>query len=316
MASYLGNHAGDSLLAALPLSFDAGFSQLTTAFYSGARVVLHNYLLPQDLLKTLAREKITGLTAVPPLYMQLVQQRWPEVVDEHLRYFANTGGRMPLSHAAAVAHTITAQPALSDVRPDRSLPLHLSTAGRGRRSSRLHWQGDPECRGVGAASRTAANVQSTNRASWCIAARWSQWATGTMQQRPRSASSRCRAKPDKHWTRSPYSPADTVRRDAEGFLYFIGRRDDMIKTSGYRVSPSEIEEAVHASGLVAECCAYGVEDETLGQRIHLVIVPAGTEALSPETLLQACRNRLPAYMLPSHIEIRTSELPRECQTAR
>src|SRR5690606_5319454 len=61
----------------------------------GAQVVLHNYLLPQDLLKALVREKITGLTAVPPLYMQLVQQSWPEGLDQHLRYFANTGGRMP-----------------------------------------------------------------------------------------------------------------------------------------------------------------------------------------------------------------------------
>ena len=84
---------------------------------------------------------------------------------------------------------------------------------------------------------------------------------------------------------------DTVRRDAEGYLYFIGRKDEMIKTSGYRVSPSEIEEAVYASGLVAECCAYGVEDTVLGQRIHLVAVPAGPEALAAETLLQACRSR-------------------------
>jgi acyl-CoA synthetase (AMP-forming)/AMP-acid ligase II len=102
---------------------------------------------------------------------------------------------------------------------------------------------------------------------------------------------------------------DTVRRDADGFLYFIGRRDEMIKTSGYRVSPTEIEEAVHASGLVAECCAYGVEDETLGQRIHLVAVPAGAEILSEDTLLQACRSRLPSYMLPAQIEVRTT-LPR------
>ena len=71
VASYLGNHAGDTLLAALPLSFDAGFSQLTTAFHSGARVVLLNHVLPRDVLKAMEREKVTGLTAVPPLYIQL-----------------------------------------------------------------------------------------------------------------------------------------------------------------------------------------------------------------------------------------------------
>jgi acyl-CoA synthetase (AMP-forming)/AMP-acid ligase II len=95
VASYLENTAQDTLLAALPLSFDAGFSQLTTAFHVGARVVLLNYLMPRDVLKALEREKVTGLTAVPPLYIQLTQMEWPASIDTHLRYFANTGGRMP-----------------------------------------------------------------------------------------------------------------------------------------------------------------------------------------------------------------------------
>jgi acyl-CoA ligase (AMP-forming) (exosortase A-associated) len=95
VASYLGNHAQDTLLAALPLSFDAGFSQLTTAFHVGARVVLLNYLLPHEVLKTLLREGITGLTAVPPLYIQLAQLDWPVQIGHTLRYFANTGGRLP-----------------------------------------------------------------------------------------------------------------------------------------------------------------------------------------------------------------------------
>ncbi len=95
VASYLENDADDTLLAALPLSFDAGFSQLTTAFHSGARVVLLNHLLPRDVLKCMQREKVTGLTAVPPLYIQLAQLDWPAEIDRDLRYFANTGGRMP-----------------------------------------------------------------------------------------------------------------------------------------------------------------------------------------------------------------------------
>ncbi|MCU0923212.1 MAG: AMP-binding protein, partial [Burkholderiaceae bacterium] len=95
VASYLQNGPQDTLLAALPLSFDAGFSQLTTGFHAGARVVLLNYLMPRDVLKAMAREKVTGLTAVPPLYIQLTQLDWPAEVGEHLRYFANTGGRMP-----------------------------------------------------------------------------------------------------------------------------------------------------------------------------------------------------------------------------
>ena len=95
VASYLENTANDTILSALPLSFDAGFSQLTTGFHVGARVVLLNYLMPRDVLNALARERVTGLTAVPPLWIQLAQLKWPETITEHLRYIANTGGRMP-----------------------------------------------------------------------------------------------------------------------------------------------------------------------------------------------------------------------------
>jgi acyl-CoA synthetase (AMP-forming)/AMP-acid ligase II len=102
VASYLENTSDDTLLAALPLSFDAGFSQLTTAFHVGARVVLLNYLLPRDVLKALEKERVTGLTAVPPLYIQLAQLDWPASITEHLRYFANTGGRMPRETLAAL----------------------------------------------------------------------------------------------------------------------------------------------------------------------------------------------------------------------
>ena len=85
VASYLQNGPHDTLLAALPLSFDAGFSQLTTAFHTGARVVLLNYLMPRDVLKAMEREKVTGLTAVPPLYIQLTQLEWPAAINENLR---------------------------------------------------------------------------------------------------------------------------------------------------------------------------------------------------------------------------------------
>ena len=108
VASYLENAAADTLLAALPLSFDAGFSQLTTAFHVGARVVLLNHLLPRDVLKALEREQVTGLTAVPPLYIQLAQLEWPARIGRSLRYFANTGGRMPRDTLASLRQRVPA----------------------------------------------------------------------------------------------------------------------------------------------------------------------------------------------------------------
>src|SRR5690606_30189094 len=91
----LGNGPHDRLLAALPLSFDAGFSQLSTAFLSGASVSLLDYLLPGDVVRACSRDQITGLTCVPPLWIQLADQAWPEDASTSLRYFASTGGRMP-----------------------------------------------------------------------------------------------------------------------------------------------------------------------------------------------------------------------------
>ena len=153
VASYLENRSQDTLLAALPLSFDAGFSQLTTAFHSGARVVLLNYLLPRDVLKAMEREKVTGLTAVPPLYIQLSQLEWPAAINEHLRYFANTGGRMPRETLMLLRQRVPAGQAVSDVRPDGGLPQHLPAAGRGRPPARLHRQGHSQRRDPGAARR-------------------------------------------------------------------------------------------------------------------------------------------------------------------
>ena len=94
VSSYLDNGPDDVILAALPLSFDAGLSQLTTAFAVGAHIVLVNYLLPRDVVRLCARHGVTGLTCVPPLWIQLAGVDWPPEART-LRYFANTGGRMP-----------------------------------------------------------------------------------------------------------------------------------------------------------------------------------------------------------------------------
>jgi len=102
---------------------------------------------------------------------------------------------------------------------------------------------------------------------------------------------------------------DTVRRDEDGFLYFIGRDDDMIKVSGYRVSPQEVEEVVYATGLIAEAAAIGVEHPLFGQAI-LLVVPRSDTLSSSEALIEACQRVLPSYMVPAHVEFWEDNLPR------
>jgi len=103
---------------------------------------------------------------------------------------------------------------------------------------------------------------------------------------------------------------DTVRMDENGFLYFIGRKDEMIKTSGYRVSPTEVEEMVYSTKLVGEVAAFGVAHPTLGQAIIVMATPTGDGSLDVDLLMAECRKHLPAYMVPAKIVTRSGPLPR------
>lgn len=314
VASYLENHSGDTLLAALPLSFDAGFSQLTTAFHVGARVVLLNYLLPRDVIKAIEREKVTGLTAVPPLYIQLTQLPWPESITRHLRYFANTGGRMPRETLAALRnHLPESKPFLMYGLTEAFRSTYLPPAEVDRRSD-----------SIGKAIPNAEILVLREDGSPCA-----PHEPGELVHRGALVGMGYWNDPEK--TAERYKPlplnapgreaglvlpeiavfsGDTVRMDEDGFLYFIGRRDEMMKTSGYRVSPTEVEEILYATRMVGECVAFGVDHETLGQAIQVIVTaPAGRE-IDTAALLAECRVRMPAYMVPAGIEVRDGPLPR------
>jgi acyl-CoA ligase (AMP-forming) (exosortase A-associated) len=309
VSAYLHNGPHDRLLAVLPFSFDYGLSQLTTAFSVGASVVPMDYLLPNDVIKAVARHGITGLAAVPPLWIQLARLDWPDAARASLRYLTNSGGAMP----QAVTQALRAQlpqtrvylmyglteafrstylpPEQVDVRPDsmgKAIPnaeiLVVREDGspcapgepgelvhRGALVSQGYWN-DPE--------RTAARF------------------------RPAPGQPRGLPNPELAvWS------GDQVRRDAEGFLYFVGRKDETIKTSGYRVSPTEIEEVVYASGLVAEVAAIGVTHDTLGQAIVLVVKASPGHPDLAGRLIEHCRAALPGYMVPQRVVLEDS-LPR------
>ncbi len=315
VASYLGNHAGDTLLAALPLSFDAGFSQLTTAFHAGARVVLLNYLLPRDVLRALERERVTGLTAVPPLYIQLAALEWPSSIGAHLRYFANTGGRMPRETLQLLRQRVPA------ARP--FLMYGLTEAFRSTYLPPEEVDRRPDS--IGKAIPNAEILVLREDGTECapdepgeLVHRGALVGMGYWND-PAKTAERYKALPAGVGGREAglvlpeiavYS-GDTVRRDAEAFLYFIGRRDEMIKTSGYRVSPTEVEEVLYATQLVGECVAFGVDDDRLGQAIQVIATaPDGSDRIDLDALLAECRQRMPAYMVPAGIDARPGPLPR------
>jgi acyl-CoA ligase (AMP-forming) (exosortase A-associated) len=315
VASYLENRPSDTLLAALPLSFDAGFSQLTTAFHSGARVVLLNWLLPRDVLKALEREQVTGLTAVPPLYIQLSQLEWPAAINERLRYFANTGGRMPRETLQLLRQRVPkAKPFLmyglteafrSTYLPPEEVDQRPDSIGKAIPNAEILVlrEDGSEC----AADEPGELV---HRGALVGQGYWGDAEKTAERYKPLPVGVGGREAALQIPEIAVFS-GDTVRRDAEGFLYFIGRRDEMMKTSGYRVSPTEVEEVLYATQLVGECVAFGIDHDTLGQAIQVIATaPDGSAALDVAALLAQCRQRMPAYMVPHGVQAMAGPLPR------
>ncbi|MGW3994835.1 acyl-CoA ligase (AMP-forming), exosortase A system-associated [Amycolatopsis sp. NPDC004772] len=304
VAEYLGHTRDDVVLAALPLSFDAGFSQLTTAFAAGAHVVLVNYLLPKEIVRLCARHRVTALTCVPPLWLQLVTQEWPAEATARLRYFANTGGRMPRATLAKLRRIFpAAQPFLMYGLTEAFRSTYLDPAEADRRPGSIG-KAIPNAevlvlRADGTPCLPGEHGELVHRGALVALGYWND---------PGRTAERFRPVPGPDGLVRPEIAVwsgDTVYRDEDGFLYFVGRTDEMIKTSGYRVSPAEVEEAAYATGLVGEAAAFGVPDPVLGHRIVLAVAPEA----DPEAISRALAKELPAYMLPRRIEV-LPKLPR------
>jgi acyl-CoA ligase (AMP-forming) (exosortase A-associated) len=309
VSQYLNNDADDRILALLPLSFDAGLSQLTTAFNVGATAVLMNFLLARDVVRVCERERITGLTCVPPLWIKIAAEDWPEATGDRLRYFANTGGHMPqpllmrlrsafpradpyLMYGLTEAFRSTyLDPDEIDIRPD--------SIGKAIPNEEVLVVRDD---GVLCAPGEVGEL--VHRGSLVSMGYWNA---------PELTAERFKPTPGRQMDISNPEIAvwsgDLVRRDEDGFLYFVGRNDEMIKTSGYRVSPTEVEEVVFRTGLVTEVVALGVPDDELGQAIVVVATPLPDLDLDIDSIDKECRKLLPRYMVPQAILSR-DELPR------
>jgi acyl-CoA ligase (AMP-forming) (exosortase A-associated) len=312
VAKYLEISADDRLLTALPLSFDYGLNQLTSAFMVGATIVLHNHLFARDIIAIVQRERITGLAAVPPLWMQLSELPWSTEITHHVRYITNSGGHMPLVTLQRL------RAALPATRP--FLMYGLTEAFRSTYLPPEELDRRPDS--IGKAIPNAEIIVAREDGSLCgpnepgeLVHRGVHVSLGYWNDPERTAL-RFRPTPSREpeltcpelavWS------GDMVRRDEDGFIYFIGRRDEMIKTSGYRVSPLEVEEVVSAVPGVAETVAFGIPHPRLGQAIVVVAVLGKDKNSIVDTkiLLAACQQALPSYMQPSHLEILDTELPR------
>ncbi len=309
VASYLENVPEDRLLAVLPFSFDYGFSQLSTAFHVGASVTLMDYLFARDILALLTRDRITGLAGVPPLWSQLADLHWPGTITGHLRYITNSGGAMPGATLQKLRDALPRTQVFlmyglteafrSTYLPPREIDRRPGSMGKAIPNAEIM-----VVRPDGSACEPNEPGELVHRGSLVSLGYWND---------PAKTAERFKPCPGQDsglvLTELAVWSGDTVRRDEDGYLYFIGRRDEMIKTSGYRVSPAEIEEVAFATGLVADAAAIGVPHPTLGQAVVLVAAAANGHAADDAPLLDALRKDLPAFMVPARIVWRES-LPR------
>ena len=309
VASYLDHREDDRILAVLPLSFDAGFSQLTTAFVAGSCVVLHNHMLPSDVLSLLEDMSITGMTAVPPLWIPLSQMQWPSGDAFRLRYIASTGGAMPSACVSRLQqrvgnarifmmYSFTEAFRSSYLEPEQ-IARRPGSIGKAIPNTRLlvlredgtHCEAGEKGELVHCGPLVAQGYWNDREATHRKFKSVKVLKNGTEVEEPAA------------WS------GDTVTMDEDGYLYFVGRNHELIKTSAYRVSPSEVESVIYETGLVSEVAVYGVPHETLGQAIVAVVVPSHPDSFEVERLLSSCRGQLPAYMLPVDIKVEDS-LPR------
>jgi acyl-coenzyme A synthetase/AMP-(fatty) acid ligase len=264
---------------------------------------LINYLGVNDILKAMEEESITGLGLIPPLWLQLLQHDWDDDRFPHWRYLTNTGGAMP-------------EPAVRDFQrrlPDLKIYLMFGLTEAFRATYLPPDQVNNRPTSIGKAIPNAEIWVINENLEHCkpgeegeLVQRGAHVALGYWNDLERT---RERFRPN------PFAPhglqidekvvfsGDRVRADKEGYIFFIGRRDEMIKTSGYRVSPTEIEEALYDTGKVKHAAAFGVPDKIQGQVVVAVVSLARGIHIDSKELITLCASTLANYMVPKQIDI-------------
>ncbi len=316
VSTYLENTPEDRILSALPFNFDAGMSQITTSLRVGATLFLLRSRLPGDLLKALRRHEITGVTGVPPLWALLLRgaKRIREEPLAHLRYLSNTGGRIPQANLDELRKLLTD---LSGTKIFRMYGLteafrstYLPPEEEPHRESSCIGKAIPDTEilvineeGKECAPNEPGEL--VHRGPTVAMGYWGNEEATQKAYRPNPL-----APPELLDVERVVYSGDTVRRDEDGFLYFIGREDAMIKSQGYRLSPEEVENLLIGSGLVDEACAFGVEDPTEGQRVVAVVsLRDSADGDAVETIRGHVVRNAPPYMVPKEILVR-DELPK------
>jgi acyl-CoA synthetase (AMP-forming)/AMP-acid ligase II len=309
VADYLGLTSADRTMALLPWSFDYGLNQVLSTFYVGGTIVIQRSAFPADLCRTLIDAQVTGLAGVPSLWTILRERRSPflKVPLPKLRYITNSGGSLAvdLIHEIPRSHHRTdlylmyglteafrstyLPPTLVDTRP--------TSIGKAIPNTEILVVGDD-----GKPCQAGKTGELVHRGPTAARGYW----------RDQEATARVFRPHPFVLTANPeivvYS-GDYVRADDDGFLYYVGRRDEMFKSRSVRVNPSEIESELIRSGLISEAVVLGVRHVGADPSVIATVVPKDRLNFQLRDLIDYCRSELPQHMMPAEI-IPVSSLPR------
>jgi amino acid adenylation domain-containing protein len=303
ITAYLGNRESDVILNTLPLSFDYGLYQVLMAFKTGASLVLEpSFTYPRTVLETLVRERVTGFPIVPTIAAILLQLDLREYDFSALRYISSTGASLPVEHIRELRrrlphvslysmYGLTECKRVSYLPPDQ-IDLRPDSVGKGMANQEVYIVDEHGHRlksGVGELVVRGSNVMK------------GYWELPEETDRV--------LKPGPLPGERVLHSGDIFRMDEEGYLYFVGRKDDIIKTRGEKVSPKEVENVVHAMPGIADVVVLGVADAILGEAVKAVVALREGASVTAQDVLRHCSRRLEDFMVPKIVEFRGS-LPR------
>ena len=302
ITQYIGNVENDIILNVLPLSFDYGLYQVLMAFLFGGTVVLEkSFLYPYKILEKVVEEKVTGFPLVPTMAALLLQMEDLSKFNfSHLRYMTNTAAALPVAYIRKLQsifpqvkifsmYGLTECKRVSYLPPDQvdKRPDSVGIPIPNEEVFVVDGNGNEVPPGeVGELVIRGSNVM---QGYW---------------NAPEETAKRYR--PGRYRGEALLYSGDLFRRDEEGYLYFVARKDDMIKTKGERVSPKEIENALCELEGVAEAAVIGVPDEIFGQAIKAFVVQKKGAGVKEKDVVGYCTKNLESFMVPKYVEFMDS----------
>lgn len=298
VSTYLGLREDDVILCALPLAFDYGLYQVLMAFAVGATVVLErSFTFPVKVLEVMAREHVTVFPGVPTMFTMLMNLKTLGTHDlTSLRMITNTAAALPEERIRQLRNLfpqalLFSMYGLTECKrvtylPPEQLDLRPTSVGRGMPNEEV-WLVDDAGQRLPHGSMGELVIRGSNvmRGYW---------------EKPLETAKRL--KPGPLPGEMLLYSGDLFRTDDEGYLYFVSRKDDIIKSRGEKVSPREVENALYAHDGVYEAAVVGVPDELLGQAVKAFVVLKEGVELSERDVIKHCLGRLESFMAPKHVE--------------